>query len=65
MTNAELGPDHDTEPAFVMMSNARLEGADLSTLRVPFGAIEGSIDEHTALPDMPCTATKDRVDCEA
>ncbi|MEC8192704.1 MAG: hypothetical protein VX127_08230 [Myxococcota bacterium] len=65
LTNAELGPDHDTDPAFVMMSNARLEGADLSTLRVPFGAIEGAIDEHTALPNMACTVTKDRVDCEA
>ena len=65
LTEAELSPDHDTDPAFVMMSNARLEGADLSSLRVPFGAIEGSIDEHTALPNMACTVTKDRVDCGA
>ena len=65
LTDAELGPEHDTDPTFVMMSNARLEGADLSSLRVPFGAVEGSIDDHTTIPDIPCVVTKDRLECEA
>jgi hypothetical protein len=49
---------------FVVLSNAQLEGANLSTLQVPAGVIEGTIDEHTRLPNIDCTVNGNRVDCE-
>ena len=58
-------PLNDSEQAaFVVLSNAKLEGANLSTLSVPAGVIEGTIDEHTQLPNIDCTVNGTHVDCE-
>ena len=52
------------DPVFVMLSDARLEGADMTTLDIGMGVVEGSIDAHTKLPNVACAVSDDRVDCE-
>ena len=54
----------DDDAVFVMLSDAALEGADLTTLEVGTGIIEGSIDQHTKLPNIACTVSDGRADCE-
>ena len=56
-------PDDQLQPAFVVLSNAQLQGADLSNFSVPNGVIEGSIDGYSKLPNIDCNINGSRAEC--
>jgi len=67
LDSARLGIESasDDQAPHHTLVNARLDGADLSTLDAVNASILGTIDAHTQLPNMDCIIEDDTlIDCE-